>query len=181
MDSELIIPTSIRDERTPGFAAAIDRLGNIDIAPLLVYLVNEVHASALPHLAEQFNVYGRSSWRLASTEADKRNLIKRAIELHRYKGTPWAVKEAILALGFAEVDLVEGGPDVPNWFDFRLFVRGRSVTPADIELVKGVVEEFGPARSRLYSLSYGRIEYWEDDGYWGDDTYWGGYQPFELY
>lgn len=181
MDSELIIPASIRDARTPGFAAAIDRLGNIEISPLLVYLVNEVQASALPHLAEQFNVYGRSSWRLASTEADKRNLIKRAIELHRFKGTPWALKEAILALGFDEVDLEEGGPEVPNWYDFRLFVRGRDITPGDIELVKGVVAEFSPARSRLYALAYGRIDYWADDGTWGDDNVWSGYQQYELY
>ncbi|MNL76005.1 hypothetical protein D3C87_2019010 [compost metagenome] len=61
-----------------------------------------------------------------------------------------------------------------------MLVRGRAVTPEDIELVKQVVQEFAPARSRLYSFAYGRIEYWEDDGYWGDDTYWGGYQTYNL-
>lgn len=177
MASELLIPASIRDVRAPGFAACIDRLGEIDFSPLMVSLVDVVAASALPHIAEQFNIYGHSAWRLAATEEDKRSLIKKSIELHRFKGTPWAVKEAILSLGFAEVDLIE---KTPAWNDYHVYVRGRTVTTADLALIKDVIEEFAPARSRLHTFGYGRMEYWEDDGYWGDDTYWGGFEPFVI-
>ncbi|MFT2543454.1 phage tail protein, partial [Escherichia coli] len=37
-----------------------------------------------------------------------RMLIKAAIELHRYKGTPWSIREVIRRFGFGEVDLIEG-------------------------------------------------------------------------
>jgi P2-related tail formation protein len=176
MDS--LIPLSIKDERTPGFEACITRMGSLDITPLLIYLVDQVNATALPHLAEQFNIYGRSSWRLAVTDLDKRNLIKKAIELHRRAGTPWAIKQAILALGFSEVDLIERDP---VWNEFKLLVRGRPITQTDADLIKEMVKEFAPARSRLFTLGYGRLEYWADDGYWGDDQYWGGYEPYKLY
>jgi phage tail P2-like protein len=172
-----LIPSSVRDARTPGYAACFADFRDVDLTKLLVNLVDNVDASALPHLAEQFNVYGRSQWQLATTEAAKRSLIKQAIPLHRRKGTPWAVKQAILALGFAEVDLIERDP---TWSDLQVFVRGRAITADDAALIKDVIDEFAPARCRLHALSYGRIEYWQDDGYWGDDTYWGGNEPFIL-
>ncbi|RUM30015.1 MAG: phage tail protein I [Aquifex sp.] len=58
-------------------------------------------------LAWQFHIEG---YELAQSVEEKRNLIKRAIELHRYKGTKYAIKEVLRALG------LEG--EVKEWFEY---------------------------------------------------------------
>ena len=80
----------------------------IDIDDRLnIYDFDNVEATALPHLAEQFNVTGFRGWLLAKDEATKRALLKRAIELHRYQGTPWAVRTALETLDYTDVVIVE--------------------------------------------------------------------------
>lgn len=54
-----------------------------------------VDASALPALAEQFHVQGLEGWLFTTDEREKRELIKQAIELHKYKGTIWAVRRVL--------------------------------------------------------------------------------------
>lgn len=66
--------------RLPLLAAQAARLKQIDLTPLLVYLLDMIEASALPWLAEQLALTGVNGWHLAES----------AITLHRYKGTPWS-------------------------------------------------------------------------------------------
>lgn len=82
------------------------RLDNINLSVLMVYLVDIVDSSALPWLGEQFSLFG-DGWELAESDDVRRTLIKSAIELHRYKGTPWSIREIIRRFGFGEVDLIE--------------------------------------------------------------------------
>ncbi|MDI1471939.1 putative phage tail fiber protein [Thermodesulfovibrio sp. N1] len=107
MADKRLIPAGIKDLNAEAFNELIDRLGSIDLTPLLIYIIDHVDSSALPHLAWQFHIEG---WELAETDKEKRTLIKRAIELHRYKGTPWAVKEAIKACGYEA--------DISEWFQY---------------------------------------------------------------
>lgn len=97
---ETILPDSVA---IYNYIAAMDKaialyLQTIPLGEILVYMIDEVDARALPILAEQFDVLGYKGMRLALTEADKRALIKKAIELHRYKGSVWAVREAMKAI-----------------------------------------------------------------------------------
>jgi hypothetical protein len=94
------------DPRFKALADLSDRLGSLDKAALLVYLVDLVTPEALPHLAEQFHVMGLEGWAAADTEDARRQLIKQSIELHRHKGTPWAMKRALAPLGL-EVELID--------------------------------------------------------------------------
>ena len=75
------------------------RLDNIDLSVLMVFLVDIVDSSALPWLGEQFSLSG-DGWELAESDDVRRMLIKAAIELHRYKGTPWSIREVIRRFGF---------------------------------------------------------------------------------
>lgn len=79
----------------------------LDLSAMLVYLVDQVRPSILPYLADQFSLQDEVSWPMATTEASRRALVKRSIELHRYKGTPWAVKEALSTLGYPGSEIVE--------------------------------------------------------------------------
>src|SRR2546421_866000 len=54
--AELQIPPSINDSRSQALMDLVKRLGEIDLAPLLVYRIDSVPASALPFLAWQFDI-----------------------------------------------------------------------------------------------------------------------------
>lgn len=94
-------------------AMADERITQMNLQPLLVYDMDNVNASALTHLAEQFSLLDEPAWAFAVTDDDKRALIKSAIEIHRYKGTPWAVKQACALMGFGVVVLIEG---IGKWY-----------------------------------------------------------------
>jgi P2-related tail formation protein len=52
-------------------------------------------------------VTGYRGWLLADTEAQKRELLKVAIELHRYAGTPFAIEKALQSVGFIGATIIE--------------------------------------------------------------------------
>src|SRR5580700_10929086 len=54
--AELQIPPSIDDTRSQALMTLVERLGAIDLTPLLVYRIDSVPASALPFLAWQFDI-----------------------------------------------------------------------------------------------------------------------------
>lgn len=83
-----------------------ERLGALDLSVLLVYLIDHVEKSALIWLAKQLSLFG-DGWELAKDETSQRELIKTAIEIHRYKGTPWSIKKALAVLGFGDAVLIE--------------------------------------------------------------------------
>ncbi|MDI3320000.1 phage tail protein [Pinibacter soli] len=102
-----------------------EELGQLDLSKLLVYIIETVDASALPYLAEQFDVLGYKGFRMAQTEADQREVLKRAIELHRYKGTEWAIKEGLKSIGFPDVELKKTGYD--HWAKFGVKLTNSNV------------------------------------------------------
>ncbi|HFY2924568.1 TPA: phage tail protein I [Salmonella enterica subsp. enterica serovar Typhimurium] len=111
MDKLLLPPPLASDERFSILAnIAAERFAQIDLTALLVYLVDIVDASALPSLAEQFHVQGLEGWLFAANEPEKRELIKQAIELHKYKGTPWAVRRVLEILSLPGT--------ISEWFEY---------------------------------------------------------------
>lgn len=95
-----------RDARFGPLSTLTERIQGLDVSKLLVYLIDLVDADALPHLADQFHVLGLEGWNAALTEDSRRALIQSAIELHRHKGTPWALKRALAPLGLT-VDVID--------------------------------------------------------------------------
>lgn len=152
---------------------AEDRLGSIDLTPLLIYMIDTVPASALPYLAEQFDVLGIKGWKYVSTEAEQRALIKKAIELHKYKGTPWSIKEAIKSVGVNECTIIEGGItiihdssyyydssityDYTGWAVFRVLIDFDSFANANIgplTELRDLILEYKNERSHLIDISF---------------------------
>jgi hypothetical protein len=103
-----LLPNSIADERFRRLdAVAAARFQGIDQTRLLVYLVDHVEASALPALAWQFDAFG-PDWD-AANESERRALLKRVLARRRKRGTPWAVEDALRALGH-DAEVVESLP-----------------------------------------------------------------------
>lgn len=155
-----------------------DRFAAIPLEVILVYLIDIVQADALPVLGQQFDVMGYKGWLLAATEAEKRDLIKKAIELHRRKGTPWAVKEAIKRFGYDNVQIDERLDDLLNYYNgarnydgthiyggdfhwayFRVIVDisniATPVNSATAGVLVKLIYEYKPVRSWLYDLTFG--------------------------
>ncbi|HJU45744.1 MAG TPA: phage tail protein [Chitinophagaceae bacterium] len=130
------------------------RFSELELDKLLVYLIDTVDSDAIPYLAEQFDVLGYKGFKLATTEADQREIIKRSIELHRYKGTLWAVREALTSIGFGDAVIVEHVDD--HWAKFRVTIElgGRALSITEIDELVKMISEYKNTRSHLADLSY---------------------------
>lgn len=100
MADNRLVPGGIKDTSNDALNELIDRIGQIDLTPLLVYIIDNVDVSALPHLIEQFHVAGNEGGRLAENKTLKRALLKRAIDIHRMKGTLEGLRQALTEIGF---------------------------------------------------------------------------------
>lgn len=164
-------PALAGDERFNHLCELLDEsLDGLDLNALLVYLVDLVKPNLLPVLADQFSMLDEAAWLLAESADARRNLIKNAAELHRYKGTPWAIREVIRLLGFGEITLQEGlgnqvrdgsilrdgahvHGDPASWPLYRVYLE-RSITNDQAALLRRLLLSVAPARCRLVSLDY---------------------------
>ncbi|MGO8801881.1 phage tail protein, partial [Candidatus Binatus sp.] len=130
---QLIAPVSL---------GGVDALTNID---LLIDVDNLIESGGV--VSEQ-----------PLPEAQERELLMSAISLHRFRGTPWAIKQALGSLGWTEVALLEGqstwGGDAypPNqgWAVFRVMVNlaaGQGVPNGAASTSAAAVNFFKPARA----------------------------------
>lgn len=147
-----------------------ESFAEIDLSVMLVYLVDQVQAELLPVLADQLSLLDETAWRLAESEGARRELIKGSIALHRYKGTPWAVREVVRRLGFGEISLFEGLSGRPRngsiqrngiyfhgeksaWSQYRVFLE-RPITNDQATMLRRALIDQAPARCRLVSLDF---------------------------
>lgn len=169
-DLSLLPPILARDPVFAELDAINQRISNLDITCLFVYDIDRVPASALPALASQFSLDDEMFWSLATDEATKRNLIKNAIEIHRYKGTPWAVKNLLSLLGFADVQIVEGLSDwvldgtveldgshtlgEPTGWAKYMLISPNPIENATCAIIAKALQTVAPAHAHLISIDY---------------------------
>jgi len=174
-NKDVILANSIAG--VPHFAAfdliAKKRLEALQLDTLLVYLIDTVSESALSFLADQFDVLGYKGLRLATTTDQKREIIKRAIELHRFKGTVWAVKEALKTIGYPDAVLTEHvGTGAGAWATFRIEIDAGSnpVSAAAVDELVRMIDEYKNVRSHLLDISY-KISFDPDSITLTDESY----------
>ncbi|MFV2030838.1 phage tail protein [Neisseria sp. S1] len=146
------------------------RLADIDVAKLMPRLINLVAPEHLDLLAESRSILGADGYWLAESDQMRRRLIKGAYELHRYKGTPWAIREIVRRLGFGEVQIIEGmggkrhdGEIVRDgryayghsdrWAHYRI-IMNNVITNDQAALLRHTLRAFAPARCVLAALDY---------------------------
>jgi phage tail P2-like protein len=153
MVNQRLIPDGIKDNSTLAFNELVDRLGTIDITPLLIYLIDNVNQSALVHLADQFHILGNEGWNMVSTDFEKRKLIKDAIKNHRYKGTKYSIVKALESIGFI-VELKEWFEYEGTPYHFKLKLSSASYTSQDnlSSKICQYVDEYKNVRSVLENL-----------------------------
>ena len=136
------------------------RMNTIELESLLVYVIDSVASSALPTLARQFDVEGFAGYGVATNDAQRRDIIKRAIELKRYMGTVFAIKEAMKTVGYTDAVLNEGidiGNPLIDWARFSIDSELGDTVGLDgisqSNLAK-LIREYKNVRSYLEGISY---------------------------
>lgn len=150
------------------------RFDAVPVEAVLVYIIDMVNAQALPYLAEQFDILGIKGYIYATTEEEKRDTVRNAIELHRYKGTPWAVKEALSKIGLV-VNRIEEGVgqrtfyngvynrngsrtrgSLGHWAYFRVYLntaQNTVISATQIADAVAIINEYKNVRSHLYDIT----------------------------
>ena len=146
--------TPLNDISSKVFDELFSRFQDLDTDVLLVYLIDSVDESALVHLADQFHIMGNEGWLQAKTEAEKREIIKKAVELHRYKGTKYALIKVLNSLN------ING--DVEEWFEYGgdpyhfkidIFLQNYTYNEKVFESLKKMIDEYKNVRSVLEEIS----------------------------
>lgn len=104
MSASLLPDNATRAERAISEAVAA-RLSAITTPLRELWDPETCRADLLPWLAWALSV---DDWDPAWPEATQRETIAESIEIHRRKGTPWAVKQSLVRLGFRNVEILEG-------------------------------------------------------------------------
>lgn len=173
-----LLPSSIKNKaHLSAFDAMIEqRFIDLDFTPVLMNLVDTCSVNALPYLLNQFDVLGYKGLRfldpLSTTyDNDRRDLIKKAIELHKYKGTRWAIKESLKLIGVTDCEIYSNvsnyfhdgvwlrdgsiAHNIQNWATFTLKVNSATFTTITTGLVTDMVNlinEYKTGRSRLVRI-----------------------------
>ena len=88
------------------------------------------------------------------TDDERRKLLKRAIELHRYKGTPWAIRQVLetLALSGQISEWFQYGGQ-PYYFKINVDLSTRGIDEATFDALVALITEYKNVRSHLELLS----------------------------
>jgi phage tail P2-like protein len=130
-----------------------ERLSQIALDVLITSIVDNLPTDALPHLAEQYHITGNEGWLQAETEIEKRNLIKKAIEIHRYRGTKHSLLKVL------ETFDVDG--EIKEWFEYdgdpfhfkvRLNVFSRPINETTENKLISLINDYKNVRSHLEGI-----------------------------
>ncbi|MDR2409702.1 MAG: phage tail protein, partial [Bacteroidales bacterium] len=105
---------------------------------------------------------GLQGFDVAENEEQQRELIKRSIALHKFIGTPWAIREACRTVGFPVVCIEEGVSSAipsPNtdWARFRVLIEIDASRYIDKELsgkIRLFIEFYKNERSHLAEFGF---------------------------
>lgn len=132
-----------------------ERFAKLDLDAVLISIIDNVPADALPHLAEQYHITGNEGWLQALSDTEKRNLIKSSIKMHRYKGTKYALEEIFKTLnivGNIEEWFNYGGN--PYHFKVILQIFNRSINEETETKLRALIDEYKNERSWLEEIQF---------------------------
>lgn len=152
---DLLTPSIADDANVSAGAQSVDgpfKSVQADIGQVLILSrIDSLSEPILDRLAYRFHVEG---WDKADSVERKRELIRSAVELHRYKGTPWAVKTALEALGWpAELaEWFEYSGD-PYRFKVAIDASAKPPTATTWDDIESVINDWKNERSHLDEIA----------------------------
>lgn len=133
-----------------------ERFSQIELETIIVSIIDNLPSEALPHLAEQYHVTGNEGWLQCRNDSEKRDLIKRSIEVHRFKGTKYALMKIFDMFGISgEIrEWFETG-DEPFTFSVDIDFISKGLDFGLIEKLEDLINEYKNVRSHLSRLNIG--------------------------
>lgn len=161
----LLPPNATRQERA--LEAATARMASAPVPLRDIWDATRCPAPLLPWLAWAFSV---DEWREEWSDDAKRASIRDAVEIHRRKGTVWAIKRALANAGYGDARLLEGTGnasydgafqhnglqthgDAKGWAQYR-FIMAKPITREQGEAIRAMLRTVVPARCYLIDLSF---------------------------
>lgn len=147
------------DERFTYFLQCFDiAIGEVENPQILD--TENTPSEALYELARYFGLLGNRGWLLATSTDSQRELLKRAIQLHKRAGTVWSVEQALSDAGFPNARIQEGvllpGGGTDKWaivieLDSTASIDSNAIgVPGTIrQLIEGLVRAWCPIYVRL--------------------------------
>ncbi|KMK51949.1 tail fiber protein [[Actinobacillus] muris] len=156
----------VNDPKYTALADLSRRIDSLNHHQIMTTLVDLLGDEFMPLLAEKWSVTGYDGEFLAYTHQSKRALIQSAVELHRHKGTPWAIREVLRKLDFGEIEIDEGLkartyehtqvqsiPANERWAHYAIRLN-KPITNTQAAHIRKVLRNFAPARCVLAVLDY---------------------------
>lgn len=182
MPETLLPPNATEAERALEQATA--RIGDLPTPLRGLWDPDTCPAHLLPWLAWALQV---DIWDAGWSDDIQRAVIRGAIEVHRRKGTPWAIKRALANAGYGDATLSEGDSATSydgvalhdgvslysgslDWARYRL-ILARPITNAQADQVRRLLSYVAPARCHPVELIFTQIS----NLYNGAVTYDGSY------
>lgn len=126
----------------------------------------------LPLFAYQRAIETAAGWQFAEDDATRRELLQQAWTLHRYRGTPYAIRALFRQLGIGEIDLIEniglaqrngqvrrdgtyirGGDKASVWATYKIRLHSL-ITLDQADLILTLLDHLAPRRSQLISMDF---------------------------
>lgn len=169
--TDSVLPMSLQNQRFLVLESLLQRLNALP-QHVIVMLIDIVTPTALLGFADHFSLMG-DGWEFAKTENEQRELIKGAIEIHRHKGTPWAIKRTLALLGYGDCELQERFGYYEHdstinhdsnhryglnghWTHYRLLMQKR-ISKAEAERIRALLTDVAPLRCKLVSINLNNI------------------------
>ena len=178
-DALQAVPSLLPHNASPqerAIEAATARLADVPVPLRDLWNPETCPAELLPWLAWAFGV---DEWESGWTEAAKRAAIRDSVNIHRHKGTVWAIKRVLANAGHGDAQLFEGHSasgyddtfdhdagrsygDPEGWAKYS-FVTNRVISVADGEKIRALLAATAPARCHLQDLAFTDAVFYDDE------------------
>jgi phage tail P2-like protein len=180
--TSVLPPNSTSTERA--LEAATRRVADLPVPVDLLWRPEDCPAPVLPWLAWALSV---DDWQADWAEDRKRAAIAASVEIHRRKGTVWAIRRVLQVAGLGDATLIErdsdklhdgtlthdgtatyGLPD--HWAEYKVILT-RPITNAQGDRARAVLDAVAPVRCHLKALDYVEVQNLYDAAILYDDSY----------
>lgn len=174
-----ILPSSIaqHDHLRIFDEVADDRFSNIDTGLIITFLMNSLAESAIGTMGYDLGVSGVGGLAQANTVAERRLVLQNAIRTRKRIGTPGAIKDAVVTLGYSVPVIIEGYGNAPvnysgnnnytgsiqysggnnGWAQFVVVLPEAELvglTASEVAELVQYVNHYKNARSKLVGIGY---------------------------
>lgn len=174
MTDHLLPQSASKQEQALSLATA--RVGAVPVPVAEVWDADKCPSHLLPWLAWAFSV---DEWDDAWSDERKRSVIRVSAEVHRYKGTVYAIRAVLQGAGYGDARLTEGNSstvyggqfthngeqthgDPAGWARYR-FNLSRPIPTGEGVRIRRVLEATAPARCHLQGVSFTDAQFYNGE------------------